>query len=108
MIDRIPNYHGPAIRNNNDSDSTQNGIWAIFHHVIKQETLPLDEQHKFCTQIPDTWRKFWLDRLNGANTYFEKNRLDCVFKVELKPIFKRLACSELLGRCLNVSPKKEN
>ena len=55
---------------NNELESMQNGIWAIFRLVIKDETLSLDEQHKFCPKTPDAGCKFWLDHLNGTNTYF--------------------------------------
>ena len=68
--------------------------------MIKDETLTLDEQHKYCPQSPDTWCKFWFDNINGTTTYLEKNRLDSIFKIELEPIFKRLTSAELLERCL--------
>ena len=64
MIDHIQNFYGQAIRNNNNLQSMQNAIWAIFHHIIKDETLTLDEQHKYCPQSPDTWCKFWFDNIN--------------------------------------------
>ena len=52
MIDRIKKIYGQAIRNNNGLESMQNAIWAIFHHMIKDETRTLDDQHKFCPQTP--------------------------------------------------------
>ena len=39
VIDRIQNYFGEAIRNNvGDIDRMESAIWAIFYHMIKDDT----------------------------------------------------------------------
>ena len=108
MIDHIQNFYGQAIRNNNNLQSMQNAIWAIFYHMIKDETLTVDEQHKYCPQSPDRWCKFWFDNINGTTTYLEKNRLDSIFKIELEPIFRRLTSAELLESCLKGLTQNQN
>ena len=50
MTDRIQNYYGQAIRNNNDLESMQKGIWAIFH-VIKDETLSWMSSTSFALKL---------------------------------------------------------
>ena len=52
-INKMQNYYGMAICNNpEDQAKMQNDIWAIFHHMIKADHTPLQEQHKYCPKIP--------------------------------------------------------
>ena len=53
----------------------KNSVWAIFGHMIADDSLPLHEQHRLCPRDSDTWCKFWKDRSN----YNERNRLSSVF-----------------------------
>ena len=39
MIDKIQNYYGQAIRNNQDLYSMKNAIWTIFYHVCNMGHL---------------------------------------------------------------------
>ena len=86
MMEHIENYYGLAV---------QNEIWAIYHHVIKDNNLTSDEQHKICLNSADSWCKYWIDTINGIKTYSEEKRLSVIFKEELKPIFERLPNAEL-------------
>ena len=72
MMDRIQNYYGLAVHNNHDLKSVQNAIWAIYHHVIKDNNLTSDEQHKICPNSADSWCKYWIDTINGIKTYSEE------------------------------------
>ena len=101
MVDRIQNYFGQAIRNNaDDLENMKKSIWAIFNHIIKDDTKSMEEQHCDCPQTADTWCKFWHDKFHGSKTYDGANRLPGVFLEELKPIFMRLSDDVLLKRCL--------
>ena len=68
----------------------------------------MDEQHKFCPNSADSWCKYWIDSINGTQTYSEENRLAVVFKEELKPIFERFSDAELLGRCFKGLTQNQN
>ena len=49
LIDKIQNYYGEAIRNNaNDLDGMVNAIWAIYKHIIVDDSQSLEEQHSLC------------------------------------------------------------
>ena len=105
MMDRIENYYGLAVHNNHDLKSVQNAIWAIYHHVIKDNNLASDEQHKICPNSADSWCKYGIDTINGIKTYSEE-RDSVNFKEELKPTFERLPNAEL-PYILDLSPTLE-
>ena len=105
VIDKMQKYYGRAIRENSgDLDKMKNSIWAIHHHMIKDESSSLHEQHKLCPKGEDTWCKFWKDQAS----YKEDNRLPSVFNEELKPIFTRLTDDDLLKRCLQGQTQNRN
>ena len=85
MIDRIQNIQ------NSDIDSMKKAINAILHHMIKDDTMSLVQQHMYCPRHSKTWCKFWLDKLHDKGTYNESSRLPTVFKAELHPLFDRLS-----------------
>ena len=62
MIDRIQNNYGEAIRSHSDIDSMKKAINAILHHMIKDDTMPLVQQHMYCPRHSKTWCKFWRDK----------------------------------------------
>ena len=46
MINRIQNYFGQCIRNNKGNlQGMQNDIWAIFKHMIQDDSISMAEQH---------------------------------------------------------------
>ena len=97
FMDRMQKYYGRAIHKNaGDLHQMKNCVWAIYHHMIKDDSCTLEEQHKLCPKGKGTWCKFW----KAPEEYKEDNRLPCVFIDELKPIFIRLTNDDLLKRCL--------
>ena len=57
----MQNYFGEAIRNNvGNIESMENDIWAIFKHIIRDNSQPLDEQHSLCPR--DSWCTYWSNR----------------------------------------------
>ena len=70
LIDKMQNYYGNAIRHNKgDLKSMKNSIKAIQHHMIINESLPLEKQHLYCPKDGNSWCKFWRDKLKGSSTY---------------------------------------
>jgi len=109
VIDKMQNYYGIAIRENSgDLDGMKRSIWAIYHHMIREESKSLEEQHKYCPKEADSWCKFWYDKANNTETYDDKSRLPSVFIEELKPIFTRLSDEDLLKRCLEGQTQNRN
>ena len=109
VIDRMQNYYGKAIRNNSgDLEGMKESIKAVECHMIVDETLPLEKQHQHCPKGEDTWCKFWIDKLQGTDTYDDNKRLPEVFLKELQPIFKRLSNDDLLSRCLKGITQNQN
>jgi len=101
MIKRVQNYYGSAIRNNKGNlDAMKTAVLAIKCHLIREDGVTLQFQHRFCPKNKETWCKFWKDQLYGTSEYDESGRLPSVFMAELEPIFKRLSDNELLNRCL--------
>ena len=80
MMDCIHNYYGLAVHNNHDLKSVQNDIWPIYHHVIKDNNLTSDEQHKICPNSADSWCKYWIDTINGIKTYSEERVFQLILK----------------------------
>ena len=102
-VDQMQNYYGQAIRANvGDLQHMKNDIWAVFKHMICDDTLSLEEQHANCPR--DTWCKFW----TNPSQYDDSKRLPPVFVAELKPLFVRLSDSELLSRCLKGLTQNQN
>lgn len=109
VIDKIQNYYGNAIRRNaGDLKQMKNDIWAIYHHMIRDDSQKLEVQHKLCPKSSDTWCKFWQDKTNNTSNYNESSRLPEIFRTELKPLFTRLSDDDLLGRCLRGLTQNQN
>ena len=105
MIDRMQNYFGEAIRNNaGDIDAMGTAIWAIYHHIITDDSKHLSEQHVFCPKGPTSWCVFWREPAK----YNQNNRLPSVFIPELKPLFTNLTKKDLLQRCLSGLTQNQN
>jgi len=41
----------------------KDSIWAIYHHMIREDGISLEKQHDKCPKGPDSWCKFWSDVL---------------------------------------------
>ena len=50
MIDHIQNNYGESILSHSDIDSMKKAINAILHHMIKDDTMPLVQQHMCIAQ----------------------------------------------------------
>ena len=76
VIDRIQNYYGNAIRGNcGNLQGMKDGIKAIQCHMIENEDMQLEKQHRYCPKDKDTWCKFWADKRNKTTTYDNSKRL---------------------------------
>lgn len=73
IIDKMQKY-GEAIWNNTgDIEGMESSIWEIFKHMIRDESITLDEQHKLCPK--NSWCSYWSNRCN----YNDDNRLPSSF-----------------------------
>ena len=72
----------------------QNDIWAIFKHMIQDDSISMAEQHANCPKYG--WCKYWENNPN----YDPSKKLPCVFVEVLKPIFTELTNEDILKRCL--------
>ena len=108
FMDRIQHNYGEAIRSCSSVNEMKTAIQAVFHHMIKNDCLPLSKQHQYCPVHKNTWCKYWLDKLHDSDKYTEDSRLPSVFKDELRPIFDRLSDSTLLSRCLKGLTQNQN
>ncbi|CAH3165057.1 unnamed protein product [Pocillopora meandrina] len=68
----------------------KNSVWTIYHHMIKDDSCTLEEQHKLCPKGEGSWCKFW----KALKEYKEDNRLFL--------IYLNLNYPELLKKCLEV------
>ena len=80
----------------------ENDIWAIFKHIIRDNSQSLDEQHSLCPR--DSWCTYWSNR----EKYNDQKRLASVFIEVLKPLFLNLTKSKLLKRCLQGLTQNQN
>ena len=102
LINRIPNYFGQSIRNNKgDLTGMKSIIWAIFHHIVRDDTKTLAEQHAKCPR--NRWCKFW----TNESSYNQSNRISSAFIPFLK-LFERLTSDDLLKRCLKGYTQNQN
>ena len=105
----MQNYYGNALKHNKgDMKSMKNSIKAIQHHMIINESLPLEKQHLYCPKDANSLCKFWRDKLEGSSTYDDSKHLPEVFMEELDPIFTRLSKDDLLSRCLKGMTQNQN
>ena len=105
VVDKMQNYFGEAIRNNaGNKELMTKAVWAIYHHMICNDSISLKEQHSFCPKGPSSWCTFWRD----PSSYDSSKRLPSVFLNELKPLFTRLTADELLSRCMQGFTQNQN
>lgn len=82
----------------------KDSIWAIYHHMIREDGISLEKQHDKCPKGPDSWCKFWSDR----SSYNESKRLPSVFINEMEKTFNDLTDDVLLNRCLKGLTQNQN
>ena len=96
-INRIQNYFGQCNRNNKyNLQGVQNYVWAIFKHMIQDDSISMAEQHANCPKCNRC--KYWSNNLN----YDPSKKQPRVFVDTLKPIFTRLTNEDILQRCIDV------
>ena len=74
----------------------QNYVWAIFKHMIQDDSISMAEQHANCPKCNRC--KYWSNNLN----YDPSKKQPRVFVDTLKPIFTRLTNEDILQRCTDV------
>ena len=105
VCDKMQNYFGEAIKNNvGDVEGMRNAIWAIYYHMIKDDSKSLEEQHKYCPKTQNSWCLYHSNR----EIYTENTRLPSVFLTELKNIFEHLTDSDILERCRRGFTQNQN
>ena len=65
-------------------------VHTILQHIVENPNESLKDQHCHCPQGPDTWCRFWRDRVANQHTSSENGRLLIAILKDLKPIFERL------------------
>ena len=86
VIDKIQNYYGEAIRNNaGNIELLETAIWAIFHHMIRNDEIELDKQHGLCPKGSSSWCTYW----RNPNEYNDNKLLPSAFIEALKPLFNQ-------------------
>ena len=95
-INKIQAYYGNAIRGNtNNLVKMRNAVWAIFFHKLSHDAHPV---HNFCLV---EWCPYKQAQAQGTlQTFKHKNNLPEAVMEELRPIFRDLAKTELLRKCV--------
>ena len=70
-------------------------MWAVFKHIVRNDTETLEQQHDYCRK--DGWCNFW----KLQDNYDNEKRLAAVFYDVLEPAFQRLSKNDLLNQCLH-------
>ena len=68
----------------NDLDVMVNAIWAIYQHIIVDDSQSLEEQHSLYPKDNTTWCSYW----KHPDTYDSLKRLPCVFRCIRTIIYK--------------------
>ena len=58
IIQKFQNYYGLAIRRNTTLQGMQDAIWAVFDHLIRDDSKILQEQHDKCPKDADYHQYF--------------------------------------------------
>jgi hypothetical protein len=95
VIDSLQNYYGLAIRRNkNDLEKMKKDVWATLFHKASTDDNP---QHQLCDEV---WCKY-KQATKENKTYKHNNSLDKVIIDVIKPVFRDLANTKLLEKCLH-------
>ena len=95
QIDKIQRQYGIAIRaNKKNLVKMRENVWAVYFHKLSTDDNPL---HNFCTaNCP--YKK--AEAQNQQHLYKHKNSLPSAVMEAIKPVFKDLAKTDLLKKCL--------
>ena len=106
IINKMQNYFGIAIRNNNTSvDDMKKAIGAVLYHC--SEANDPEARHMYCDRTEGTWCKYWKSNIMGT-IYNEKPGIPRAVKLKITPIFEDLSKDELLERCLHGNTQNNN
>ena len=96
-INKMTEYYGNAIRgNSNNLEKMRNAVWAIYFHKLSSDSKPI---HNFCLE---EWCPYLQAKAEGRHlTYRHKNNMPEAVMSEIKPIFKDLANTALLQKCIH-------
>ena len=104
-IDSLQNYYGQAIRRNCENlDNMRRDVWAIFFHTISTDDCP---QHGLCPKGETSWCPYNRSLVTGE-VYSHKHSLPASVGDIIKPVFRSLADSELLRKCLHGRTQNPN
>lgn len=97
-INKIQSYYGNAIRENKgDLEKMRRAVWAVYFHKRSQDDAPT---HNFCDIKWCPYLK--AEATNTVSTFEHKGHsLPVAVMDVVKPIFKDLASTDLLRRCLD-------
>ena len=96
MINKLQNIYGIALRQNVNKTvhEMKVPIGAVLYHSAKfKET---ETRHLYCPQGPDTWCKYWMDKINNTNKFVEKAGMPVAIYKVIKLIFLNLRKDTLL------------
>lgn len=95
-IDAIQTHYGNATRGNkNDLVGMREAVWAVFCHYNSTEAEPT---HNFCKA---SWCPYQKAVVKGTvSTFKHTSNLPKAVLTQIKPVFKDLAKTQLLEKCL--------
>lgn len=107
IIDKLQVYYVNAIRANKENvDDMRQAIWAIWYHESSTDS---DPQHGACPAGPESWCGYRRAQAEGTvDQYKHPHPIPMAIMKEIKPIFKDLAATELLKRCLKGRTQNSN
>ena len=97
MINKLQNLYGIVLRQNANKTvyEMKVAIGAVLYHSA--EFKKTENCHLYCPQDPDTWCKYWMDRINNTNKFVEKPGMPIAIHEVIKPIFLDLRKDTLLA-----------
>ena len=87
MINKLQNLYGIVLRQNANKTvyEMKVAIGAVLYHSAEFKNT--ENCHLYCPQGPDTWCKYWMDRINNTNKFVEKPGMPIAIHEVIKPIF---------------------
>ena len=68
-------------------------------------------EHELATTYdrrPDSWCKYQADKINGTNTYIEKEGLPIPVKKLIEPVFREFSEPGILAKCIDGFTQNNN
>lgn len=97
FIDKLQSYYGRAIRDHvNDLEKMRSAVWATFFHI--------SDNHGLCPSGENSWCK----ANNPHKVLNPQSLLPKAICAEIKPIYRDLANTDLLQKCLHGKTQNAN